>query len=188
VSEQVRAVWIRKSKPQKRWSTWRVLAVSLLTFTLIYLVMVLAAGIVFYFKGQEMSLLLWTVFLFAAAVDIALLSVITPRSQVAVPFQDRIIEAREYLIGTGRILRDLEDELNTRTKVLEQLHADADRYERLVSLNVEQAKAIEDMVGRQFERQLRITWWQWWGSIALAIIFGFVVNWASVPLWDWLTR
>ncbi|MCA1708343.1 MAG: hypothetical protein LC808_35735 [Actinobacteria bacterium] len=84
-------------------------------------------------------------------------------------------------------MRELEDELSTRTTVLEQLQDKAERYERLASLNSEQAKAIENMVGQQFKRQARSTWWQWWGAIVLVGILGFIVNWLSTPLLNWIT-
>jgi len=102
--------------------------------------------------------------------------------------QARIADIRENLGATGRLLRELENELNIRTKILEQLQSDTERYEQLASLNVEQAKAIDDMIGQKFKRQSRATWWQWWGEIILAIIFGFVVNWVSTPLLGWLVQ
>jgi hypothetical protein len=102
--------------------------------------------------------------------------------------RDRIAEVRKHMNAAGKLMRELEDELNTRTQVFEQLQADSERYEQLASLNRPQAKAIEDMVGHQFKRQARITWWQWWGAIVLAGILGFIINWASSPLWDWITR
>ncbi|MDQ3764235.1 MAG: hypothetical protein M3460_22440 [Actinomycetota bacterium] len=109
-------------------------------------------------------------------------------AKIKVLRRDRIAEARQHMDATGKLLRELEDELNTRIKVLEQLQAYSERYEQLASLNREQAKAIEDMVGYQFKRQERITWRQWWGAIVLAGILGFIINWASNPLWDWITR
>ena len=102
--------------------------------------------------------------------------------------QARIADIRENLGATGRLLQELENELNIRTKILEQLQSDTERYEQLASLNVEQAKAIDDMIGQKFKRQSRATWWQWWGEIILAIIFGFVVNWVSTPLLGWLVQ
>jgi hypothetical protein len=102
--------------------------------------------------------------------------------------QARIADIRETLGTTGRLLRELENELDTRTKILEQLQCDTERYEQLASLNAEQAKTIEDMIGQKFKRQSRATWWQWWGAIILAVIFGFIVSWASTPLLDWLVQ
>ncbi len=109
-------------------------------------------------------------------------------AKVKIPRRDRIAEARRYIDATGKLLGELEDELNTRIKVLEQLQATSERYEQLASLNREQAKTIEDMVRHQFKRQERITWLQWWGAIVLAGILGFIINWASNPLWVWITH
>jgi hypothetical protein len=113
---------------------------------------------------------------------------LSPGPSEDVPPRDRIAETRNHMNTTGRILCELEDELSTRIKNLEQLQTDAERYERLASLNAEHAKAIEDMVGQQFKRQSRATWWQWWTAIFLAAVLGFIVNWASTPLWEWLTH
>lgn len=104
------------------------------------------------------------------------------------PIRNRIDRARQNVDATGQLLLELEHDLSTRTKVLEQIQADAERYERLVSVNIEQAKAIENMISRQFGRQALSARWQWWGLIVLVIIFGFIVNWLSAPLLDWLIR
>lgn len=108
--------------------------------------------------------------------------------RISVPPRNRIAEIRAHIDTTGKLLRELEDEMNTRTKVLEQLQTDTEHYERLASLNTPQAKAIDDMMDRKFKRQARSTRWQWWASIILAIIFGFIVNWLSSPLLDWIIR
>ena len=81
----------------------------------------------------------------------------------------------------------MEDDLAVRMQVLEQNQANAERYERLASLNAEQAKAIEDLVGRQFTRQSRLTWVQWGASLLAAFALGLVVNWISTPLLAWLS-
>jgi hypothetical protein len=99
-----------------------------------------------------------------------------------VPSRDQIAEVREHINATGRILSELEHELNARIGILEQLQTDAKRYEQLASLNVEQAGAIENMVAHQFEAQSRVTWWQWWVAIVVAVVSGFVINWVSGPL------
>ncbi|GHG03583.1 MULTISPECIES: hypothetical protein [Amycolatopsis] len=53
------------------------------------------------------------------------------------------------------LLRALEDDLSTGTALLDPAHADAERHEKLASLNADQAKAVEDLVGSQFNRQGR---------------------------------
>jgi hypothetical protein len=103
-------------------------------------------------------------------------------------FRSRIADVRRHMTHARELMVELEDELATRSKALEQLQADAKRYERLATLNSKQAKAIEDLVGRQFQRQGRTATWQWWASIVLAIVFGFLVNWLSTPLWNWITH
>jgi phage gpG-like protein len=82
----------------------------------------------------------------------------------------------------------LEHELDTRIRILEQLQADAKRYEHLASLNAEQAEAIERTVAQQFKTQSRTVWWQWWAAIIIAIISGFIINWISAPLFHLFTR
>jgi len=128
-------------------------------------------------------------FLFLLVVSGYLMYQSRPVLKLLVPSpQARIADIRENLGATGRLLRELENELNTRNKILEQLQSDTERYEQLASLNAEQAKAIEDMIGQKFKRQSRATWRQWWGAIILAIIFGFIVNWISTPLLNWLVQ
>jgi hypothetical protein len=95
--------------------------------------------------------------------------------------QDRIREVKEHLTRTGELLSALNDDLATRTALLEKAEADADRYEKLASLNAEQAKAVEDLVGRQFKRQGRANAIYWWAAIVVAFISGIVVN-AITPI------
>lgn len=110
-----------------------------------------------------------------------------PKPKIQSP-QDRIKEAVRHIEATKGLLSMIEDELATRTRVLQQLKDDAEHYKKLTTLNAEQAKAIDDLVSRQLKRQSKLTWWQWIGSIILSIIFGFVVNWLSSPLLNWLIR
>lgn len=110
-----------------------------------------------------------------------------PKPKMQSP-QDRIKEVVRHLEATGGLLSAIEDDLTTRTKVLQQLEDDAERYEKLTTFNAEQAKAIDDLVGRQLKRQSKVMWWQWIGSLVLAIIFGFIVNWLSAPLLNWIIR
>jgi uncharacterized membrane protein YfbV (UPF0208 family) len=101
-------------------------------------------------------------------------------------YRQRIADVREHLLQTGRLLRELEDDLATRTEILTQRQADADRYEKLASMNAEQAKAIEDLIGRQFSKQSRSTKLQWWFGLLLAFVLGLIVNWVSQPLLNWI--
>ncbi|MGY6658677.1 hypothetical protein ACXIZN_41615 [Amycolatopsis sp. TRM77291] len=105
-----------------------------------------------------------------------------------VTFRDRVKAVKSHLESSGNLLRELEDDLATRTAILEQRQAEADRYEKLASLNEAQAKAVEDLVGRQFERQDKASAIYWWSGIAIAFVLGLVVNWISGPLWAWITR
>jgi len=107
---------------------------------------------------------------------------------LALTYPDRILMVKEQLQSVGSLLRELEDDLATRTKLLEQRQADADRYEKLASLNKDQAKAVEDLVGRQFKRQGKASAIYWWVGLVLAFVVGLVVNWISGPLWAWLNR
>jgi len=100
---------------------------------------------------------------------------------------ERADAVRDHLSIATRLLGELEDELSTRTRLLEQRQQDAERYERLASLNEEQAQVIEDLVGRQFERQSRVAWVQWIASVLAAFALGLVVNWISAPVLAWLT-
>jgi hypothetical protein len=120
---------------------------------------------------------------------VAILAFVTlrPKPKIQSP-QDRIKEVVRHLEATRGLLSALEDDLTTRTKVLQQLKDDAERYEKLTTLNAEQAKAIDDLVGRQLKRQSKVMWWQWIGSLVLAITFGFIVNWLSTPLLNWIIR
>ncbi len=86
------------------------------------------------------------------------------------------------------LMNELEDELAVRSATLQRLQADAQRYERLATLNAEQAEAVEELVGRQFRRQGRIAAMQWWLSVVLAIVIGFLINWLSAPVWNWIAR
>ncbi|RSN45135.1 hypothetical protein DMC64_20040 [Amycolatopsis sp. WAC 04197] len=103
-------------------------------------------------------------------------------------FRSRLDEVREHVARARELMAELEDDVATRTAALEKLLEDSKYYENLATVNKTQAKAIEDMVSRQFRRQGRITTVQWWLSIVAAIVFGFVVNWASTPVWAWFTR
>ncbi|WP_433264786.1 hypothetical protein ACQPZF_36080 [Actinosynnema sp. CS-041913] len=100
----------------------------------------------------------------------------------------RANEVRAHLSAATRVLKELEGELGLRIRVLEQHQRDAERYEQLASLNAEQAKAIENLVGRQFARQSRMTWVQWVGSLLAAFALGLVVNWISAPALDWVRQ
>lgn len=140
------------------------------------------------FSGDKRAPMGWLLTFSLALYFLVSLYLYVPETKMTATPRDRIVEARMHMDATGQLLRELEDELSTRTKILEQLQADAERYEQLASLNAEQAKAINDMVGQQFKRQSRATWWQWWGSIVLAAILGFIVNWASTPLLDFFTH
>lgn len=99
---------------------------------------------------------------------------------------ERIDRVRRHLADTGLLLSELQDDLATRTRVLEQLQADSERYERLASLNKEQAEAIQDLIGRQFTRQQRTSLWQQGLFLAPAFLLGFVVNWLSGPALQWV--
>ncbi|MEJ2851866.1 MULTISPECIES: hypothetical protein [unclassified Saccharothrix] len=99
----------------------------------------------------------------------------------------RIEQARDHLDSTARLLRQLEDELTTLTRVLEQRQVDADRYQRLAMLNADQAKLVEHLVARQFERQTRTTWRLQGFQITTAFLLGLVVNWISQPALYWLS-
>ncbi|WP_328452758.1 hypothetical protein [Amycolatopsis sp. NBC_00438] len=102
-------------------------------------------------------------------------------------FRDRIGEVRRHLAATGKILRELEDDLSTRVALLQATQAKANEYERLASINAQQAQAIDAMVGRQFKRQGRASAIYWWAGVVLAFVLGLVVNWFSAPLWAWIT-
>ncbi|WNV90350.1 hypothetical protein [Umezawaea sp. Da 62-37] len=95
---------------------------------------------------------------------------------------DRADEARDHLTAAAQLLNEIGDELAVKTNLLEQREADAKHYEHLASLNVEQAKAIEGLVGRQFARQSRVTWLQFGGSLVAAFVLGLIVNWVSNPV------
>lgn len=103
-------------------------------------------------------------------------------------FRERIADVRQHMTQARELMTELEDELTTRSEALEQLQSDAERYEQLATMSTEQAQAIEDLVGRQFQRQARTSAVQWWLSVVLAIVFGFLVNWLSTPVWNWITR
>ena len=121
-------------------------------------------------------------------------SVLTSRTAARKPVgaevsvAQRADEVRDHLTVATRLLNELEDELATRIRVLEQHQRDSERYEQLASLNAEQAKAIENLVGRQFARQSRMTWLQWVGSLLAAFALGLVVNWISAPALDWVRQ
>lgn len=102
-----------------------------------------------------------------------------------VTYRDRISEVKAHLTRTSTLLRALEDDLTTRTELLEQAEADADRYEKLASLNADQAKAVEDLVGRQFKRQGRSAAIYWWASLVLAFLSGIVVNAITPTVLSW---
>ncbi len=102
-------------------------------------------------------------------------------------YRDRITEVKDHLTRTSTLLRALEDDLATRTKLLEQAEADADRYEKLASLNAEQAKAVEDLVGRQFQRQGRANAIYWWAALVIAFISGIVVNAVTPTVLSWFS-
>ncbi len=107
------------------------------------------------------------------------------RSEVT--YRDRIIEVKEHLTRTSTLLRALEDDLATRTTLLEQAEADADRYEQLASLKAEQAKAVEDLIGRQFKRQGRSALIYWWAALVLAFLSGIVVNAITPTVLSWFS-
>jgi hypothetical protein len=138
-------------------------------------------------SGLHVDWEFWVVSPFFVGMAILLAVTSRPKPKVRSP-QDRIKEVVRHLESTGRLLRDLEDDLATRTKVLQQLQQDAERYEKLIGLNAEQAKAIDDMVGRQLKQQAKEARLLWIISLVLAVVFGFVVNWFSTPLLNWFTN
>ena len=109
--------------------------------------------------------------LFAFALTSALSPHLQRQHRPVTP-QDRIKTLRNNLAETGRLLRELEDELDERTRVLEELAQKSEQYERLASLNQDQAKAIEALVGREFQKQARLSWWQWGLSLLSAFVLG----------------
>lgn len=102
-------------------------------------------------------------------------------------YPDKITEIKGHLTSTSMLLRALQDDLVTRTAMLEQLEADADRYEKLASLNAEQAEAVEDLVGRQFKRQGRSAAIYWWAALVLAFLSGIVVNAITPTVLSWFS-
>lgn len=116
----------------------------------------------------------------------AVLKTLTSSSQNT-EYKDRIGEVREHLAATSKILRELEDDLSTRMALLHTTQAKAYEYERLASINAQQAQAIDAMVGRQFKRQGRASAIYWWAGVVLAFVLGLVVNRFSAPLWAWIT-
>jgi hypothetical protein len=127
----------------------------------------------------------------ALVVSIAVTYLLSGESRRAavrqVTYRDRITEVKDHLARTSTLLCALEDDLATRTALLEQVQTKAERYEKLASLNADQAKAVEDLVGRQFQRQGRSNAIYWWAGIVIAFALGLIVNWISAPLWAWIT-
>lgn len=103
------------------------------------------------------------------------------------PPEDRLKLIRSSLAQTSQLLAGLQDELDTRMRLLDQRQQDMDRVKHLASLNSEQARAIEDMVDRQLQRQDRKNVTLWWVGLPVAFGVGLVVNWISSPLWGWIS-
>ncbi|WP_370964764.1 hypothetical protein [Amycolatopsis sp. cg9] len=104
-----------------------------------------------------------------------------------VTYGDKIDEVKSHLTRTRDLLSELEDDLTTRTALLEKTQEDAERYEHLASLNAEQAKAIDDLVGRQFKRQGRADAIYWWAALVIAFLSGIVVNAITPTVLSWFS-
>lgn len=66
---------------------------------------------------------------------------------------ERVAHIRTSLHDIGRSLRELEKELENRTRLLEEMQAKSDRYASLASLNEDQARAIDDAISRHFKSE-----------------------------------
>ena len=84
----------------------------------------------------------------------------------------RIDAAAASVAQARQTFVDVEEELTARKKVLEQIAADASRYQALAGLSKDQADAIDNLIDSKFRRQGRVAWWQLLASVLAAFVLG----------------
>ncbi|MFE9694463.1 hypothetical protein [Micromonospora sp. NPDC005806] len=99
----------------------------------------------------------------------------------------RLGEVRTSLAHVGSILGDLERDLAVRMQLLQERQEQLEEYEQVASLTPEQREAIERMVAAQFAKEGKKAVRRDLTFLTVGVLTGFLVNWASDPLWRWLT-
>lgn len=104
----------------------------------------------------------------------------------------RLGKVRDSLRQTGEMLSAIDEELATRLAALEESQSRLERYEQLSTLTPDQRNAIDAFFDQRFEREGRQSRRRDLMLFSLGLLFaipvGFVVNWASAPLWHLLTK
>jgi hypothetical protein len=76
------------------------------------------------------------------------------------PLKDRINELTKGLQSSSRLIKEIEEEIALRTKLVENLRQDANQYQQLAALNKEQADAVAKVLQSQLEREGTKSFWK----------------------------
>ncbi|GIH21492.1 hypothetical protein Raf01_96640 [Rugosimonospora africana] len=118
----------------------------------------------------------------------------TPQHALPPPptLKARLGDIRESLGDIGRVLGELDTELAARLQALEESQTRLERYERLATLTPDQREAIDQFFDQRLAEEGKRSGRRDLTLFSLGLLFaipiGLLVNWASVPVWQWLTR
>ncbi|AXA83651.1 hypothetical protein DCD74_02165 [Lysobacter oculi] len=91
--------------------------------------------------------------------------------------ENRINKLSGALKESSRLVAQVEDEIQKRQTLVTELQQDADRYQKLVSLNREQVDAVAQLLQGELRKEGRKSFWS--GVIVNFIFFclGALVSW-----------
>jgi Trm5-related predicted tRNA methylase len=91
--------------------------------------------------------------------------------------ESRIIKLSAALKESSRLVGEVEDEISKRQALVTALQQDADRYQKLVSINREQVEAVAQLLQGELRKEGRKSFW---GGVAVNFVFfslGALLSW-----------
>jgi TolA-binding protein len=91
--------------------------------------------------------------------------------------ESRINKLAAALKESSRLVGEVEDEISKRQSLVNELQQDAERYQRLVSINREQVEAVAQLLQGELRKEGRKSFW---GGVAVNFVFfsfGALLSW-----------
>jgi TolA-binding protein len=91
--------------------------------------------------------------------------------------EDRITKLSSALQDSSRLVAEVEGEISKRQALVVELQHDADRYQKLVSINQEQVQAVAQLLQGELRREGTRSFWK--GVLANFVFFvlGALLSW-----------
>jgi hypothetical protein len=91
--------------------------------------------------------------------------------------ESRINKLSSALKESSRLVGEVEDEISKRQSLVKALQQDAERYQKLVSINQEQVEAVAQLLQGELRKEGRKSFW---GGVAVNFVFfslGALLSW-----------